>query len=160
MKIPFKSLFLGVLVVLCAACDSNEDDNCTKTIQIPQFYLVNNQSYRYDTTQEVPCDFPDPTTPKQIDPPALENFSYEVLDFTYTPDTGNNTSRLQFSIKLNNPNNFEATGVPILTIKADEVTFSGSFSKYASVPCLSIAAKASCILTYDMEESLDLGSVA
>ncbi|MCV6628695.1 MAG: hypothetical protein OIF50_07310, partial [Flavobacteriaceae bacterium] len=47
-----------------------------------------------------------------------------------------------------------------LTIKADEVTFSGSFSKYASVPCLSIAAKASCILTYDMEESLDLGSVA
>ena len=130
-----------------------------KTIVIPQFYTVNNQSYSYDITQEVSCDTPEPTAPKQIEPPQLENFSYEVLKFEFTPDTGNNTSRLQFEIKINNSNDHAVSGVPVLTVDVDGLQQSASFSNYASIPCYEIAANSSCILTYDREESRDIAIV-
>tara|TARA_R110000751_G_scaffold241576_2_gene342034 strand:- start:17 stop:493 length:477 start_codon:yes stop_codon:yes gene_type:complete len=138
------------------SCGSNDDD-CTKTITIPQVYFVGNQSYSYDTTQEVSCDFPEPEDPVITEPPVLENFTYEVLFFTYTQDTGNNTSRLEFEIKLNNNNNFLVEGVPILTIMSDDLLFSGSYSNNASIPCYSLDANSSCILTFEAEDSLDLG---
>ena len=159
MKITFKFPFLIIAIILLSACNSNDDSDCIKTITIPQFYLINNQSYSYDITQEVPCDFPEPSEPELIEPPELENFSYEVLNFIFTSNTGNNTSRLQFEIKLNNPNNYSVSGVPILTINSDGLEFSGSFSNNASIPCLEFSANSSCILTYDQEESLDLGII-
>jgi hypothetical protein len=89
----------------------------------------------------------------------LENFTYEVLNFTFTPDTGNNTSRLQFEIKLNNNNNYSVTGVPILTLVSNGILeFSTSYSNDASIPCFGIDANSHCILTYDKEESLDYGA--
>ncbi|WP_345273140.1 hypothetical protein [Flaviramulus aquimarinus] len=148
-----------MIIILLSACHSNDDSDCMKTITIPQFYFINNQSYSYDITQEVPCDFPEPSEPELIEPPELENFSYEVLNFIFTSDTGNNTSRLQFEIKLNNPNDYSVSGVPILTINSDELEFSGSFSNNASISCFEINANSSCILTYDQEESLDLGII-
>lgn len=148
---------LLITAVLLFACSSNDnDEDCMKTITIPQFYYVNNQSYSYDIKQEVSCDTPEPTAPKEIAPPQLEDFSYEVLKFEFTPDTGNNTSRLQFEIKLTNPNNYAVTGVPVLTVEVDGLRTTGSFSQNASVPCYEIAANSSCILTYDQEESRDV----
>lgn len=145
--------------IFILSCSSSNDD-CTKTIVIPQLYFVNNQSYSYNITQEVPCDFPEPSDPEVLNqPPELDNFSYEVLSFDFTPDTGSNTSRLQFEIKLNNPNNYAVSGVPILTINVDGLESSGSFSNEALIPCYQINANSNCILTYDQESSLDLGII-
>ena len=157
MKI--KVLLLSLTIVLLSGCKSSDDEDCTKTITIPQFYLVNNQSYSYNITQEVSCDFPESSVPELIKPPKLENFTYEVLNFTFTPDTGNNTSRLQFEIKLNNSNDYSTRGVPILTTNADGLESSGSFSNGASISCFEIDANSHCILTYDQESSLDLGII-
>lgn len=160
-----KRLFLLVLsivltsLVSCAYDDDSTPEDCTKTITIPQIYFINGQSYNYDITQEVPCDLPDPVDPIVISPPELANFTYEILSFVFTPDTGNNTLRIQYEIQLNNPNNFVATGVPILTIISDGLEFTGSFSNLASVPCFEIAANSNCILTVDIEDSLDLGGI-
>jgi hypothetical protein len=148
-----------LLISLLSACGSGGDEDCTKTITIPQFYTVGNQTFNIENTQEVPCNFPEPTTPQLIEPPELSGFTFEVLSFTFTPDTGNNTSRLQFEIRLNNPNDFAASGVPVLTINRDGIETTGSFSNNASVPCLGIPANGSCSLTYDQQESLDLGMI-
>jgi hypothetical protein len=153
LKFPLMCL-TAVILLSCSSTDSDED--CMKTITIPQFYYVNNQSYSYDVTKEVSCDTPEPTAPQEIEPPVLEDFSYEVLKFEFTPDTGNNTSRLQFEIKLNNPHNEPVSGVPVLTVEVDGLQTRGSFSQNASVPCYEIAANSSCILTYDQQESLDV----
>ena len=157
MKINVPLLFL--ILVLVSGCKSSDDEDCTKTITIPQFYIVNNQSYSYDITQEVPCNFPEPSVPQLIEPPELENFTYEIVNFTFIADTGNNTSRLQFEIKLNNPNDYSAKGVPILTINADGLESSRSFSNDASIPCFDISANSHCILAYDQESSLDSGLI-
>lgn len=153
LKFPVLVL-TAVILFGCSSSDSEED--CMKTITIPQFYYVNNQSYSYDITQEVSCDTPEPTAPKQIEPPQLEDFSYEVLKFEFTPDTGNNTSRLQFEIKLNNPNDHPVSGVPVLTVDVDGLQTTSSFSQNASIPCYEIAANSSCVLTYDQQESRDI----
>jgi hypothetical protein len=159
MKNNMKSPLFFVLTMLLFGCSSDNAENCTKTITLQQIYVINNQSYYYDVPQEVPCDFPDPESLVQIDPPALEKFSYEVLNFNFTPDTGNNTSRLQFEIKLNNPNDYNAVGVPILTINIGGLVSTGSYSNNASIPCYQINANSSCILTFDQESSLDLGII-
>lgn len=118
---------------------------------------MGNQSYTNEIEQEVPCDFPEPTEPELIEAPILENFTYEILSFNYSADTGNNTSRLQFEIQLNNHNDFDVAGIPVLTVTTSDLEFSGSYSSNASVPCYTIAANSNCILTYDQEESLNLG---
>ncbi len=153
--LKFPVLFLtAVLWFGCSSDDSEEE--CMKTITIPQFYYVNGQSYSYDTTQEVSCDTPEPTKPKEIEPPKLEDFSYEVLKFEFTPDTGSNTSRLEFEIELTNPNNYAVSGIPVLTVNIDGLQTTSSFSQNASIPCYEIAANSSCILTYEQEESRDV----
>ncbi|NJY61935.1 hypothetical protein HC174_04080 [Salinimicrobium sp. CDJ15-81-2] len=153
--LKFPLLFLtAILLFGCSSSDSEED--CMKTITIPQYYMVNNQSYSYNISQEVSCDTPEPTEPKLIAPPELEGFAHEVLKFEFTPDTGNNTSRLQFEIKLTNPNDYAVSGVPVLTVEVDGLRTKSSFSNNASVPCYEIAANSSCTLTYDQEESRDV----
>lgn len=156
MKIKISILLLTV--ILLSACKSNDGEDCTKTITIPQIYFVNNQSYSYDITQEVPCDFPEPSEPELIQPPELENFTYDVLSYTFTPDTGNNTSRLQFEIRLNNPNSFSASGIPVLTFNTDGLVSTGGLNN-ASIPCFTIEANSNCILTYDQQTSLDLAII-
>jgi hypothetical protein len=73
------------------------------------------------------------------------------------PDTAKNTSRLQFEIKLNNPNNYNAVGIPIITMNVDGVIVTGNFTSTLSSPCNGIIANSSCILTYDKETSLNIG---
>ncbi|WP_051119571.1 hypothetical protein [Gillisia sp. CAL575] len=143
---------------MITGCGSS-DDECIKTVSIPQVYFVNNQSYSYNITQEVPCDFPEPETSVQITPPKLDNFSYEILNFNFNPDTGNNTSRLQFEIKLQNNNGYVIKGIPILTLKIDGIEFTGSYSSNASFPCYQLEANSDCILTYDKQSSLDLEQI-
>ena len=157
MKNILKNSLLIITMFSLFGCPT--DDECTKTITIPQYYIAFGQTYSFDSQLEVPCDYPEPEVPEQIEPPLLDNFSYEILNFNFIPDTGNNTSQLHFEIKLNNPNDYPVSGVPILTMDSDELIYSGSFSKDASIPCYQIDANSNCILTYDKESSLDLGII-
>lgn len=90
-----------------------------------------------------------------VDPidPVLNEVTADVILFEFTPDTGNNTSRLQYQIKFTNPNNLPIQGFPRITLNIDglvstRITSSGS-------PCTEIAANSSCTLTFDEEESLN-----
>ena len=151
-------LYTVVISLLVLWSCGNSDEDCTKTISIPQAYFVNGQTYTREFTQEVPCDFPEPTETEIIEPPRLENFSYQILNFNYIPDTGNNTLRLQFDIQLNNNNNFDVTGIPYFTTNSDGLIVSGaSYSQTAINPCFSINANSNCIFSYDQEEPLDIG---
>ena len=156
MKQVFRFSVLLSLAFILLAC-SSDDSDCTKIITIPQFYIVNNQSYTNNITQEVPCDFPEPTVAEMIQPPELENFNFEVLSFTFTPDTGNNTSRLQFEIQLNNPNSEAVSGIPFLTLNINGIESIRVFSENVNTPCFSISANSNCILAYDEQSSLDQG---
>ncbi|MBD0832967.1 hypothetical protein [Aestuariibaculum sediminum] len=154
---PLKLLFIFTCFILLQNCGGAKDDDCTKEAKITNYYYVNNQSYSYESTIEIPCDFPDPE-PVEIDIPILDNFTYEIISFIYTKDTGNNTSRLQFEIKLINNNDFAVEGVPVITMKTPELEFSSNY--YASKSpnnCYKLDANSSCTLSYDEEASLDLG---
>ncbi|PRP66956.1 hypothetical protein [Nonlabens agnitus] len=159
-----KKTFLRTILALCliivtTSCGSSDDD-CMRSIVVPQFYQVGNQIYTTQGTIDVPCDFPDPTAAQPIEPPFLADFSYEILFFEFTPDTGNDTRRLQFDIQLNNNSNAAITGQPISTVVADEITTTGSlFVNEATEPCLNIPANSSCIFSVDFEERLDVGII-
>jgi hypothetical protein len=45
----------------------------------------------------------------------LKEITYEVLLFEFTADTGNNSSRLHYEIKYNNPNNVAVKGTSSIT---------------------------------------------
>jgi hypothetical protein len=145
------SLMCGALIFGCST-----DKDCVKTITIPAFNIQSpsGSSYYPESTREVPCDYEITPISEQK---TLLNFSYEVLSYNYIPDTGKKTSRLQFEIKLNNPNDFSVKGFPVLTVNADGVESSGGFSNGAISNCSQIDAKASCIFTFDKEFSWEIG---
>ena len=145
-------------IIFNSSCDSKDED-CTKTAVVSDTYFLNNQQYFIDKTIELPCSFPDPEPLNQIDPPELDGFTYDVLFYEFTPDTGNNTSRWRFEIQLNNPNVYDVTGLPILTVKIGELTSSQSYSDKTTLPCFQLGAKSSCTLLYDQESSLNLGKI-
>lgn len=154
--IRFRKFGLIVLSAFLLTCASDDED-CIKTISIPQFYVVGNQTYSTEISQDVPCDFPEPTDAELIEAPTLENFTYQILSLNIIEDTGNNTWALQFEIQLNNNNDFDVTGIPRLYVVSNGLEFSGSYSNNAINPCYSISADSNCLLTFDQEESLNLG---
>lgn len=151
------SVFVALLMVSTfSSCSSDDNEDCTKTITIPQVYFVNGQSYSYDIEQEVDCSLAEPEVPQTIEIPFLENFSFQLLNFEYIPDTGNNTSRLAFEITLSNNNDFSVNGFPYLTLESDGLTFSSaSYAQDAINPCLSIEANSNCSFVYDNQFPID-----
>ena len=148
-----------MLIMLCSflmSCPSDDEDECIKTITIPQIYVVGNQSYTTEIQQDVPCDFPEPDEPELIEPPRLENFTYEILSSNYVPDTGNNTTLLQFEIQLNNHSDADVSGIPWITVVTPGLEFStASYAEDALNPCLTIDANASCNFIFDQEYPLE-----
>lgn len=147
-----KVIFAMLSIIMAFSCGS-KDDECTKMMAIPQLYVENNQIKSHNVMEEVPCDFPEATEVGEA--PQLNNFSYEVLHFSFIPDTGNNTSHFKFEIKLNNPNNYDVKGIPALTIRSDGMEVTGPFSDGASNLCRAISANSSCIFTFDKEYPLE-----
>ncbi|TDE45355.1 hypothetical protein E0I26_05225 [Flavobacterium rhamnosiphilum] len=147
------SLMSGVFIFGCSS-----DKDCVKTITIPAYsiHTPTGSSYYPESTREVSCDYV--ITPIS-ESKTLTNFSYEVLSFNFTPDTGKNTSRLQFEIKLNNLSDFSVNGFPVLTVDADGLESSGGYSNGAISTCSKIEAKSSCIFSYDKESSLEIGKI-
>jgi len=160
VKNRMKKLVVTLLAVLMlSGCSESDGDDCLKTITIPQVYFINNQSYTYDIEQEVPCDFEEPEEPVVIEAPTLENMTYEVLSFSFVPDTGNNTSLLSFEITLTNNNDFEAIGFPVVNLSADGIQNRVNFSNNDNNQCTSIQSNSSCTMTFSQESTLDLGVI-
>lgn len=152
-----KSIVLFYLIFsILFSCSSAE--NCTKTITIPSRTIITptGSSYYPELQSVVPCDYV--ITPVQEQTP-LQNFTYEVLNFNFTPDTGNNTNRLKFDIKLNNPNNFVIKGFAYITTNADGVVSSSGFLNGAISSCSEINPNSSCIFSFDKQSSLNLGII-
>lgn len=151
-----KEIFSLTSFLLVFGCSADKD--CVKTITIPAYSIQTptGSSYYPASTQEVPCDYE--ITPIK-EPEALKNFSYEVLNFNFTPDTGKNTNRLQFEIKLNNLNDFVVKGYPVLTVDADGLVSSSSYSNGAISTCYQLDAKSSCVFSFDKEASLEIGKI-
>ncbi|WP_299118721.1 hypothetical protein [uncultured Winogradskyella sp.] len=144
-----KVFFCFSLFATFFSCPS---DDCTKTISIPQVYFVGNQSYTSYITQEVPCNFPEPSDPDVIGIPFLENFTYQILSFNYIAQTSNNTTILQFEIQLNNNNDFDVFGVPYITTTTGDIQVStANYANDASNSCSEISANSSCIFSFDQE---------
>ncbi len=138
---------------------SSKDENCTKTATITNTYFLDGRQHYSDKIIELPCDFPDPEPLTQIEPPELEGFTYTILYDEFIPDTGNNTSRWRFEIKLNNSKDYAVKGIPFLTVNAGGLVSKSNYSDKTTSPCYEIGANASCTLTYDQESPIDEGVV-
>ena len=152
-----KSVILFYLVfITLVGCSAT--DNCTKTITNPSVTIISpsGSSYTPESQSVVPCDYV--ITPVQQQTP-LQNFTYEVVNFTFTPNTGNNTNRLKFDIKLNNPNNFVIRGFAYITTNADGVETSSGYLNGATSTCSEINPNSSCIFSFDKQSSLSLGII-
>lgn len=153
-----KFLLLILVSIFTLSCG----DDCTKTITHPGYtlYAPGGTTYYPPQTQEIPCNEPGPIGGELgLNVSYLQNMSVEVVQFNFIPDTGNNTSRLQFEIKIHNNENTRAQGVPLLTLLVDGVESTGNFSSQAFNSCKVIEANSSCIFTYGKESSLDYGIV-
>ena len=150
-------IFVFFLVATCISCD---EDECTKIVAIPQGYFSGGQFYTYDIEQEVPCDFPEPEDVVIIDPPELENFTYEIITLRFTTNTDNNTRRTEVEIQLNNPNEFDAQGIVIasLDIGGNTIVTGPFFQNTATSNCSTISANSPCLFKVDIQESLDIVS--
>jgi hypothetical protein len=146
-----KSAFLLMSSLSILSCSSSGD--CTKTITIPERVIQSptGTSYIPESKQIVPCDYEITPIKEGV---KLENLTYDVLLFEFTPDTGKNTSRLQYKIKLNNPNNFIIKGVPKITTDNDGVV-TGTYGVTSSPFCTQIEANSSCTIILDKEYPLN-----
>ena len=88
---------------------------------------------------------------------TLKDITYEVILFEFTPDTGNNTSRLKYQIKFDNLNDISINGFHKITLNIDGLVSSNIAS--SSSPCYEISANSSCTISFDEEESFDTGMI-
>jgi len=90
-------------------------------------------------------------------PVELKAVTYEVLNFKFTSDTGNNSSRLQYEIKFTNPNAVPINGFHRITLNADGLVTTSISSNHS--PCYTIDANSVCTLSFDKEDSFNIGRV-
>ncbi len=92
---------------------------------------------------------------------TLKHVTYEVLFFEFTPDTGNNTSRLKYDIQFNNPNSVAINGFHKITLRttSNGVPLVSSNIATDASPCYEISANSNCTISFDEEQSLDTGMI-
>jgi hypothetical protein len=83
---------------------------------------------------------------------TLKSVTYEVLLFEFTPDTGNNSSRLRYDIKYTNPNNVAVKGSSTITMNYDGLILTPI---KRVPPYIEIAANSNFIESYNVEEPLN-----
>lgn len=84
----------------------------------------------------------------------LKNVTAEVILFEYTPDTGNNTSRLHYEIKFSNPNSTTVNGFPKITMNADGIITTNIATDPST--CSVIGANSDCTISFNGEDSHNL----
>lgn len=151
----FKYLFL---VTLFFSFGCSQENGCIKRITVPDNIIKTSSGYTFEPSYfiDVPCDFDEETEIKIAE--VLKNFSYKVIRFNFTSDTGNNTSKLEFEVELKNNNNFSVDGLPIFTMKADDIDFTTNYTGNNG-SCTTIDANGTCTFTYSKEERLDVGII-
>lgn len=87
----------------------------------------------------------------------LQNVTYEVVLFEFTSDTGNDSSRLLYEIKFTNQNNISVNGFHKITLNTDGIISSNIATD--SSPCYLIEANSDCTISFDEEQSFDIGIV-
>ena len=149
MKTVTKMCLRALISLLFIGCNSSD---CNKEIVIEERTILTPSGSSYIPSYQltVPCDYVIPPLEEQV---RLKEFSYEVVQFVFTPDTGRNTARLQYQIKLNNLSNQQVKGFPILTTDADGIVVAGG---YRSTSCEQLEANSSCIVTYDKEFAINV----
>jgi len=79
---------------------------------------------------------------------GLQEVTYEMVTFTYNPDRGNGTARLEYQFRFHNPNDFAIRGTHKITINIDGVMStidSTNDSGCINIPNLSLCHLASHI---------------
>lgn len=147
-----QSILLASACIFLLGCDPV--DNCSKTVTIPDHFVQTNTGVTFVREKEkiVPCDYADETD--YAETAILKNFSYEVIVFKFIPDTGKNSSSLEYEIKLKNNNNFAVKGNPNITLNAD-----GTISTGALGSCGTIEANSSCTISHKSEISHNFGLI-
>lgn len=84
---------------------------------------------------------------------TMKPITYEVLLFEFTPDTGNNSSRLRYDIKYTNPNNVAVKGSSRITMNYDGLILT-PIKKV--LPYIEIAANSNFTESSNVEEPLNL----
>ena len=159
-----KLVSLSILItIFLSACGSSNtaEESCTKTITVQYGFTIQTAfgtTIIPEITQEVDCDFPEPTVAQSVEQlPRLQQFSYEILSINVTPDTGNNTSRVEYSVRLNNLSNETVKGIPYRTTRINNQSFTSAGPNNSG--CTELQANSSCILNYSAEESLNIGMI-
>ena len=114
-----------------------------RLLLLPVFFLLSGCPGDDDLTEDTPI--------------ALKAVTYEVLLFKFTPDTGNNSFRLQYEIKFTNPNAIPINGFHRITTNADGLVSTNISSNHS--PCYAIDANSACTLSFDEEDSFEIGRV-
>lgn len=87
----------------------------------------------------------------------LEKITHRVLLWEFTPDTGNETSRLRYEIEFHNPNDKVINGFYRITQNADGLVTTLISSNKS--PCYEIGANSSCTVSFDGEDSFDIARI-
>ena len=88
----------------------------------------------------------------------LKEVVVEVLSFEYTPDTGNDTNRLQYKIKFTNSNNFDVQGYYEVFFRNGDLSYSRSSISSSENQCNKIVANSDCTFSFDEQDPLDIVS--
>ena len=159
MNKTMRKLIPYLFLIAIFACGSNaSEEACTKTITVQNEFTIQTPTGTTiipEITQEVSCDFPEPNAAQTIEQlPRLQEFSYEIITINVTPDTGNNTSRIEYSVRLQNLSNALVKGIPYITTRINNQSFTVSGPNTNG--CLELGPNSSCILNYSAEESLNV----
>lgn len=155
----FSSAFIVLIALfLCTSCAENY--GCVERVTVADNVTKEGNTFTFTFTPsywvDLPCD--DNITELQNTSEILKNFTYKVLSFNFISDTGNNSSKLNFEIALENNNNFSVEGLPIFTMRIDGVEFNKSYTSETG-SCSTVGANETCILTYDGETSFDVEKI-
>lgn len=156
------SILVISLFVACGSNESNDNEPCTKQIIVQNEFIIQTASGTTiipQITQEVDCNFPDPEIAEVItELPRLSSFSYNVLNISIIPDTGNNTSKVSYQIQLNNLSDKAVKGLPYVTTRINNQSITSSQVNNSS--CTEISANSSCTISFEAEDSLNLGTIS
>ncbi|WP_157663271.1 hypothetical protein [Polaribacter sp. SA4-12] len=145
------TLFLIFFVAFNFGC--SEGNNCAERITVPDNVIKTSTGYTFEPSYwiDLPCDY-DVTTLLDVSE-VLQNFSYEMISFNFNPDTGNNTSKLEFEVALKNNNNFAVEGVPVFLMRTDGLESSENYTGNNG-SCNTINANKTCTFSFTKEVSL------
>ncbi|CAM1333341.1 putative Lipoprotein [Tenacibaculum aestuariivivum] len=146
-------LLLITTVMFFINCTSDKNNDCSKDVNQDYIVGIGGKAFYYTKKIQTSCD-EDNQEADLIDGelPLLENFEYNVLNFEFNPDKGNNTSRLYFEVELKNPNNFDAKGLTVFKMNTNgNLDFETTYEPFLKQFCEIIEANSSCIIIVEIE---------